>query len=69
MWQDHLVSVSKLFVEHTKLFMIKNGIKADANNGMCKSATSPRIKNLDNCDSDTEGLLSHFISHALFTHF
>ena len=55
MWQDHLVSVSKLFVEHTKLFMLKNGIKADGNNSMCKSATSPRIKNLDDCDSDTEG--------------
>ena len=55
MWQDHLVSVSKLFVERTKLFMLKNSMKADGNSGMCKSATSPRIKNLDNCDSDTEG--------------
>lgn len=60
MWQDHLVSVSKLFVEHTKLFMMKNGIKADSSNGICKSATSPRIKNLDSCDSDTEGEENRF---------
>ena len=55
MWQDHLVSVSKLFVEHTKLFMLKNGLTADNSNGICKSATSPTIKNLDSCNNDTEG--------------
>ena len=49
--------------------MLKNGMKADGNSGMCKSATSPRIRNLNNCDSDTEGeklVIVHFYYVILF---
>ena len=55
MWQDHLLSVSRLFVEHTKHFMERNGIKLDGRNNVSKEkAMGPRIKNLDSCDSDSD---------------
>ena len=55
MWQDHLLSVSRLFVEHTKHFMERNGIKLDNRNNTSKEKSmGPRIKNLDSCDSDSD---------------
>ena len=57
MWQDHLVQVSKLFVQHTKLFMHKNGVRMEAkgSNGVSRHHITPRIGQLDGYDSDFEG--------------
>ena len=55
-WQDHLLSVSRLFVEHTKHFMQRNGIKIDnrSSNDSKEKFMGPRIKNLDSCDSESD---------------
>ena len=54
-WQDHLLSVSRLFVEHTKHFMQRNGIKIDSRSKYSKEKfMGPRIKNLDSCDSESD---------------
>ena len=55
MWQDHLVQVSKLFVQHTKLFMRKNGVHTENRNGVRKHPITPRVRQLDGYDSDFEG--------------
>lgn len=54
-WQDHLVSVSKLFVEHTRLFMLRKGLKTEGPNGVARSDTSSETKILDSCDIESEG--------------
>ena len=54
MWQDHLLNVSRLFVEHTKHFMQRNGIKVDNRNITSIEKIGPRIKNLDSCDSESD---------------
>ena len=58
MWQDHLVQVSKLFVQHTKLFMRKNGVHTEGRNGVRKHHVTPRVRVLDGYDSDFEGKAS-----------
>ena len=58
MWQDHLVQVSKLFVQHTKLFMRKNGVHTEGRNGVRKHHVTPRVRQLDGYDSDFEGRAS-----------
>ena len=70
MWQDHLVQVSKLFVQHTKLFMRKNGVHTEGRNGVRKHQVTPRVRQLDGYDSDFEGKASFMflrISTALTT--
>ena len=51
MWQDHLVQVSKLFVQHTKLFMRKNGVHTEGRNGVRKHQVTPRVRQLDGYDA------------------
>ncbi len=58
MWQDHLVQVSKLFVQHTKLFIHKNGVR-NGNGSPAKSRNLQQCiaatRHLDGYDSDFEG--------------
>ncbi len=59
MWQDHLVQVSKLFVQHTKLFMHRNGVRDTPDSSGPSPAKKhhivPRTRQLDGYDSDFEG--------------
>lgn len=52
MWQEHLLHVSRLFVEHTKHFMQRNGIRTDSGSGgQIERRSGPKIKDVDRTDS------------------
>ncbi len=40
-WHAHLVSVSRLFVEHTKLFMLRSGVTQE---GGSEDSASQRVR-------------------------
>ncbi len=59
MWQDHLLQVSRLFVEHTKLFMHKNGLHIEETNGIRLNKSSALHQadfcNVQGIDIDLQG--------------